>query len=330
MRLVVRIEAGLIPDIPLIERQVDLLAGLALSPDGIRSRDDRFDEVVHVDGRREEALRVAIVLLVVGVQRDVVHLVVRVVQHRVLPRAERRHARVGAAHCDELDRRVDELHGLRGLLRETAVLVGGLVTDLPRTVKLVAEAPQLDVEGLLCAVLATHVAPSGASRVVGVLDERASGIHSPCAEVDRLHHLDLGLASPVDELVQTERVGLNGVPGTVDARRPLIDRSDAVLPVEARDEVASRVPHDRWAHLLHKLEHVTAEAPLVGLRMPRLVDAGVHAAPHVLDERAEEATRHLADAEVAVDGDVGGCHESPCSMVVAGLTDRRSRWSRCP
>ena len=113
---------------------------------------DPLDERVHVDGRREEALRVAVVLLVVRVHRDVVDLVVRVGEHLVLPGAEGRHAAARAADRDQLDRVVDELHRLGGLLGEPPVLGGGLVADLPRAVEFVAEAPELDVEGVLRAV----------------------------------------------------------------------------------------------------------------------------------------------------------------------------------
>ena len=74
---------------------------------------------------------------------DVVDDVVAVLEHRRLPRPERRHRRVGAAAGDELDRGVDAAHRPGDLGGEAPVLVGGLVADLPRAVHLVAETPQL-------------------------------------------------------------------------------------------------------------------------------------------------------------------------------------------
>lgn len=120
--------------------------------------------------------------------------------------------------------------------------------------------------------------------MVGVLDQRPGRLHAAGAEVDGLHHLDVGLARPVDEFVQPERVRLDRVPRAVHAHRALVRGADAVLPAVPGDEVASGVPHDGRPQLAHELQHVGAEAPRVGGRMPRLVDPGVHAAPHVLDE----------------------------------------------
>ena len=78
-------------------------------------------------------------------------------------------------------------------------------------------------------------------------------------------------------------------------------RPDAVLPVVGGDEVAARVAHDGHAELARQLEHVAAEAVLVGGRMAGLVDPAVDGAAHVLDERAEQPLVHLGDREGGVD-----------------------------
>ena len=79
------------------------------------------------------------------------------------------------------------------------------------------------------------------------------------------------------------------------------DRPDAVLPAVAGDEVAARVAHHRDAQLAGQREHVAAEAVLVGGRVAGLVDAGVDAAAHVLDERAEGAAGDRRDGEGRVE-----------------------------
>ncbi len=349
VRLVLAVQPALVPDVPLVEREVDALAVLQARAGRVRGRHDRLDEEVHVDGAREEAPHVALVLLVVGVQRDVVDDVVRVAEHGLLPLAEGRHARVGAAARDQLDARIHQPHGLARLLREAAVLVGGLVPDLPRPVHLVAEAPELDVEGLLSTVPAPHVGVLRSAGVVRVLHERARRVDAARAEVDGLHHLDARGPRPAHELVQAERVGLHRVPGTVESARPVLDGAHAVLPVVAGDEVAAGVPDDGRAELPGEVEHVLPVALGRRGRVAGLVDAGVDAAAHVLDERAEEPAGHVADGEVAVDGDAGAGHGRPpgreararasragwvdlrVGSVGAGrITARRTRWSICP
>ena len=256
-------------------------------------------------------------LLVVGVEGDVVHLVVRVRQDSLLPGPERRHAGVGTSAGNQLDVRVHEAHGLGCFLRQAAVFLGGLVADLPRPVHLVAQAPELDIERILVAVPGAEVRPVAAAGVVGVFHYLAGRVHSPGAQVDGFHDFRTGLAGPVHEFMQAERVGLHSVPGAVQTAGPVLPRADAVFPVITGDEVAAGVPDDGGAEFLDELEDVKAEAVLICFRVAGFIDAGVNAAAHVLHEGAEEAAGYFADGEIAVEG-------NPCAGHVLQLLGRGS------
>jgi len=117
--------------------------------------------------------------------------------------------------------------------------------------------------------------------------------------------------------MQAEGVRLQGVPGAVEPAGAVFPGTDAVLPVVAGDEVAAGVADDGGTELLDELEHILAEAVLVGLGVTGLVDPGVDAAAHVLNERAEEAAGYFPDGEVAVEGD-------PCAGHVGYLLGRGS------
>ena len=56
------------------------------------------------------------------------------------------------------------------------------------------------------------------------------------------------------------------------------------------------------------VEHVAAEALLVGGGVAGLVDAAIDAAPEVLDEGAEQARIGVADREVAIHQNGGFSH----------------------
>ena len=319
MRLILGVQSALVPDVPLIEGDVHLVAVLACGLDGVDGGDHAVDEGVHIHTLGQEGGGVAVVLLVVGVHGDVVHLFVGVGEHSVLPRAEGGHLPVGGADGDQLDAVVHQLHRLGRLLGQTAVFVSRLVPDLPRPVQLVAQAPELDVEGVLLgaggrAVLPAQIRPVGAAGVVGVLHQGPGLVDAAGAQVDRLHHLDLSFPGPLHELVEAESVGLEGVPGAVDADRTVLHGPDAVLPVVAGDEVAAGVADHSGAHLTHQLQHVLAEAAGVSLGMPRLVDPGVYTAAHMLHEGAEEPAGDLRHGEVPVNGDACLRHESPLSQ----------------
>lgn len=69
---------------------------------------------------------------------------------------------------------------------------------------------------------------------------------------------------PRDELSHAERIGLHGMPCEVEPLRASLDRADAVLPPVARHEVAPGVADDADAEFPGEVEHIAAEAILVG------------------------------------------------------------------
>ena len=142
--------------------------------------------------------------------------------------------------------------------------------------------------------------------MIGVL-QQVERLGDPAgAEVDGEHRLDTGPAGPLDELVDADLVGLDGAPGEVAPHRTGVTRADAVLPAVVGDEVAAGIAHHRDAELLGEGEDVAAEPVLVRRGVVGLVDPGVHAAPEVLDERAEQPTLDRPDPPRGIDHDTGG------------------------
>ena len=294
--------AVVVPDVPFVEADVDVVLGPLLGLDVVDDPADRLDVAPGLLDLAEIVERVAARVAEVLVQRDVLDVLVALLEHLPLPFGIGRHRVVGAAADDRLDVLAERLHRLRGLVGEAAVLLRDLVADLPGAIHLVAEAPHPHVVGLLDAVAAAEVAPGGAARVVAVFGEGARGIEVARAEVDREHHLDAGLLRPDRELVDADLVGLLRPPGEVEAHRPLVLRPDAVLPVVGGDEVAARIADRRDLQRLHQLQHVLAETVLVGLGMAGLVDPGVDRPAHVLDEGRVQAVVDRPDPEVPVHG----------------------------
>ena len=276
--------------------------------DGVADRDDFPDEIIQVHAAGQEAGGVVGGVAVVAVEGDVVHVLVALVEHGVFPVAVSRHVVGGAAAGDQLDGGVDPLHDLGGLVGYAAVLVGSLVADLPGTVHLVAQTPELDPQRVLRAVFDPQVGPVAAALVVGVLDDVAGRVRAAGAEVHRVHDGGVRRLRPVAELMQANLVGLGGEPGQVQALRPLVPRADGILPVEAGDEVAAGIADDRNAELPDHFNDVAAEAVLIRGGMGGLIDAAVDRAAQVLDEGAVHAGVDLADREVFVQDHGGFFH----------------------
>src|SRR6478736_1810895 len=167
------------------------------------------------------------VRLVVGVARDVVDVVVRLLEHDALPLAERGHPRAGAAADDQLEPRVELPHGARGLRGQLCVALGGAVAELPGSVHLVAQAPHADGMRLRGPVRRAQVGQSSPRPDVRVLEDVEGLLYAARAEVDGVHQLAADLARPGRELVQADLVRLGGVPRKAEPARPILPRPDA-------------------------------------------------------------------------------------------------------
>lgn len=180
--------------------------------------------------------------------------------------------------------------------------------ELPRPVQLIAEAPHSNVVRLGRAVGDTSVRQCGSARVVGVLEEphvlgQASG-----AEVDREHGLDAGLSRPPHELVESEIVGRDAVPGQIEPRRPFLAPAHPVLPGVARDEAAARVAHHADPELAHQRTRRVAVAReprrRPGGRQPELSSAGSNRSlwPTVGQRGVDFRLREQLAQEVSIGG----------------------------
>ena len=105
--------------------------------------------------------------------------------------------------------------------------------------------------------------------------------------------------------MESKRVGLDAVPGQVQATRPRFLRADSVLPFEAGDKVSPGVTKDRHAELAHEFDDISAKSFFVGGGVLGVVDAAVYPAPHVLNEPPEESAVNGSNRLGTVDGNGG-------------------------
>ena len=275
---------GVVPDVPLVEGQIDLLFAVLFALHRVADGYDRLDEGVQVHIAGQEIRRLIAGIAIVAVQAHIIDLIVAFVQHLVLPAAEGAHfVRRGAAG-HQLDGGVYPLHHLARFAGGTAVFRGRLVAHLPGAVHFVAKAPELDAEGILRAVLNAQVAPVAAGGMIGIFHHVPGGVRAPGAQIDGVHDLRIGFFRPIHKFVQTYLVGLCGEPCQIQTLRALLAGAHAVLPVKAGDKIATRIANHRHAQLPDHIDHVPAEAVFVRRRMSRLVNAAVHSPAQMLDK----------------------------------------------
>ena len=300
--------ACFVPDVPFVKRQHDALGRVLARRYAIGHGHDFLDRLVHLLYAAKKLGRGVAPVFKIGVQRDEVHVVKAMLQHRVFPLAVGGHVVRRRAAGSELDGRVHQAHELGGFVGDAAVFVGGFGADLPGAVHLVAQAPELDVVRCRHAVRFAQVGQSGAAGVVAVLDEFTGFVGAARAQVDGPHGFDVGGLAPFHELVGAELVGFGAGPGQVQAHRAVGRGANTVFPVIARYKVAAGVAHDGGAEFAGQLHHVAAKAACIGRGVAGFIDTGVDRAAQVFDKTAEDAPVKVRDGEVAVDDQAGGDH----------------------
>ena len=308
-----RLGAGRVhrPDVPLVETDLQMPFGAHFGTHIFDGRFQRADILVHVVGRTQEVLQRALprlVVLIVAVHGEIVDRLIGVFEDNAIPFGEGLHLVIGRARDDELQivRRVlfvfavRPAHDFGGFERLFAVLVGAQVPRLPGAVHLVADAPVFDVVRLFRPVFTTQIGDGRAARMIAVFDEVRRIEDGARAHIHRHHGRDARLFAPLHELIGAELVGLRREPCKIEAGGPLLAGADAVPPVVPRKEVAARIAHDGHIQLADEPDDVLAEAVFVRRGMPGLIDALVHRAPQMLDERAEEVAVDLAHPKVGI------------------------------
>lgn len=131
----------------------------------------------------------------------------------------------------------------------TSVLRSGLMSHLPRSVHLVAEAPEFDVVWIFVTVGFSQITVVGAALEVAFSTFLASS--GPRFQVNGHHNIHCRLFRPVRKLIQTEFVCLNHAPGKI--RFCVCLRAYAVFPVIARDKAR---PGGRSVPALDKIQGI--------------------------------------------------------------------------
>ena len=295
-----------VPHAPFVEAQRDVVIAVMRGLGRIGAVGHGGDEAGHVLGGGQVVLQtLGAALVVVGVAGDEVQIVVGPGEHRALPGAEGRRMGAGRAAGHQFQPRLGEFHGVRHLVHGQRVLLGHHVADLPGAVHLVADAPHADAHRFGDAVGHAAVRQFGTRRAVNVFQLLQGGLEASGAHVHGEHDLGAGALAPSVEVVDAYLVGFGAVPGQVAADGAVLAGAGAVLPVVVRHEVAAGVAHAGHAELPDQVEHVGAEALIVGGGVVGVVDAAVDAAAEVLDERAEQAARHIGCGADALQGGGG-------------------------
>ena len=132
------------------------------------------------------------------------------------------------------------------LCLQNVILQSGMA-ELPRSIGLVADIPELDVVGLGMPVVVRACAPMRVfTEPFMYSTSSAAECASPKPAFTRDVRVHTDQLAQCHEFVHAHIIGLHGVPRIVKYRRTLVDVADGVVPVPVREEIAAwQPPHPR-------------------------------------------------------------------------------------
>ena len=146
---------GMEPDIPFIKTQMQRLFAAFFRFYKVTGRYNCMNKLFHIIRLRQIIGRILIQIAIILMQGNIIHIIIIMFQRGCLPLRKCRHIPERASAGNQLDGRVNELHGFCSLFRNSSILIHGLSSDLPRPVHLISQTPQFKMIWLLMSVTAS-------------------------------------------------------------------------------------------------------------------------------------------------------------------------------
>src|SRR4029077_8026607 len=118
------------------------------------------------------------------------------------------------------------------------------VSDLPRAVHLVSQAPVFYFVRLCEAMFAPQFAPARALFHIAIFHQRGGFLRRTGTKIEPHERKSAHGLAPGHEFIGAEPVAVEGIPRLVEHARTVLLRAYAVQPVVAGDEISARIAND--------------------------------------------------------------------------------------
>ena len=192
---------AVIPDIPLIEGQVNILFAVFLCFDSITDTYDTGDKIIHSLGTSQKIRGIVITVSIVLMQGHVIDLIISLIQNGVFPGTESRHIQVGASAGYGLDCRIHEFHQTGSFSCDSSVFCSCFMTHLPRSVHFISQTPYFDIVRIFVTVFFSQITVISAAFEVTVFQKILGILRSAGSKIDSHHDIASCFFGPVSEFI---------------------------------------------------------------------------------------------------------------------------------
>ena len=178
---------AVIPYIPFIEGQVNILFAVFLCFDSITDTYNTGDKIIHSLGTCQEIRGIVIAVSIVLMQRHVINLIICLIQNGIFPGTEGWHVQVGASAGYSLDRRIHEFHQPGSLSCDSSVFGSRFMSHLPRTIHFISQTPYFDIVRIFVTVSFSQITVVSTAFEVTVFQKILGIFRSAGSQIDSHH-----------------------------------------------------------------------------------------------------------------------------------------------
>ena len=239
-------------------------------------------------------------ITVILVKRNIIHLIICLIKHLQFPLSERRHIVAGTSACHKFNIRIYQSHKLGRLTGNFPIVLRRLVSNLPRTIHLISQAPGLYAEWFFKSVLSSHISIISICFAVTVFHKISGILRTARSEIYRHNHICICAFCPLLKLIDSDFIGLNHFPRKLHFLRTFCLVTDTVFPVISGNKIASRITHSRNIKFIDQIKNILTEPHIIRRLMSGLINPSVNRTSEMFNKRTIDSFVYFTDNKLFI------------------------------
>ena len=216
--------------------------------------------------------------------RQIINVVVCLAKHRFFPFAKGRHVLMRTSAGNQLNGVIDPFHDFCCFTCSTCVFSRCFMSNLPRTIHLIAKTPGMNAKRLFKAIRAAHISIISIGYGIAVFDNITGFFRPTCPKIYCHHNVRSHTFCPFLKFIDSDFICLHRTPCKLHFLRTLFFWPGSIFPMVTRYKVTTRITNHRNVHLTDNLKNILAKSHIIGSLMSRLIDTMINGSSQMLNK----------------------------------------------
>ena len=169
------------------------------------------------------------------------------------------------------------------------------MSNLPRTIHLIAKTPGMNAKRLFKAIRAAHISIISIGYGIAVFDNITGFFRPTCPKIYCHHNVRSHTFCPFLKFIDSDFICLHRTPCKLHFLRTLFFWPGSIFPMVTRYKVTTRITNHRNVHLTDNLKNILAKSHIIGSLMSRLIDTMINGSSQMLNKWAVQSFVNRTD-----------------------------------